>query len=286
MFRSARGLSVAFLLTSAAAPQRDACKPELPLAALADVHEASGLAVSRRHPDRLWAHNDSGEPVLFAVDEHGTTKGRVRLTGAKVRDWEDIAVAPCPAGSCLYVADIGDNHPSRGEVTIYRVPEPAAGDAETKPAEALHAVYPDGPHDAEGLFVTPRAEIFLVTKENPAVVYRVPSGVSAGTRAKLDRVATLQKIDGRITGAAASEDGRWVAMRTHKAVLFFSLPELVAGRPGQPVEVDVTSLGEPQGEGVAFGAGGALYLVGEGGNKRRAGTLARLNCRLPLPSDR
>jgi len=45
------------------------------------VHEASGLAVSRRHPDRLWAHNDSGEPVLFAVDEHGTTKGRVRPTG-------------------------------------------------------------------------------------------------------------------------------------------------------------------------------------------------------------
>ena len=35
-----------------------------------------------------------------------------------------MASAPCGNGSCLYIADIGDNDAKRKEVTIYRVPEP------------------------------------------------------------------------------------------------------------------------------------------------------------------
>ena len=68
---------------------------------LQELPEASGLAASRRTPGLLWSHNDSGEPVVFALNATGAVKDRVRVTGAQVEDWEAIAVGSCPQGSCL-----------------------------------------------------------------------------------------------------------------------------------------------------------------------------------------
>ncbi|MBI3050441.1 MAG: hypothetical protein HYY76_19275 [Acidobacteria bacterium] len=54
--------------------------------------------------------------------------------------------------------------------------------------------------------------------------------------------------------------------------------ELAGGAGARPLRVDLGALGEPQGEGVTIGAGGLVYLVGEGGG--RGGTLATLRCTL------
>jgi hypothetical protein len=83
--------------------------PELP--------EGSGVALSRQSPGRLWAHNDSGEPALVALDTNGGVAGRVRVSGAKVEDWEAIAVGPCASGDCIDVGDIGDNDAGRSSIT-------------------------------------------------------------------------------------------------------------------------------------------------------------------------
>jgi len=61
--------------------------------------EGSGLAASRRTPGRFWSHNDSGDPVLFALDGDGRVIGRLRIAGAVVEDWEALAVRSCPSGS-------------------------------------------------------------------------------------------------------------------------------------------------------------------------------------------
>ena len=53
----------------AAAPQ---CQSGGPIVRIPDLPEASGIAVSRRSPGRLWAHNDSGEAVLVALDTRGS----------------------------------------------------------------------------------------------------------------------------------------------------------------------------------------------------------------------
>src|SRR5437867_6651927 len=74
--------------------------------ALGELPEASGVAVSRRSPGVLWEINDSGQPLLFALDPSGAVKGRVRVTGAAVEDWEDLEVGRCPGGSCIYVVVI------------------------------------------------------------------------------------------------------------------------------------------------------------------------------------
>ena len=142
--------------TAVGGQQADAgrCRPDGQVVKIPELTEASGIAMSRRVPGRLWAHNDSGEPVLFALDERGSVTGRIRLTGATVEDWEAIAVGPCGAGSCLYLADIGDNDAERKRVTIYRLPEPAGATGSVPVTDVFHATYPDGPHDAEALLIS------------------------------------------------------------------------------------------------------------------------------------
>jgi len=259
---------------SPVASQQPLCMVTGGVTPLAGVGEASGVAVSRRTPGVLWSHNDSGRASLFAFDDAGNAKGRVELTGVTVEDWEDLAVGSCPEGSCLYIADIGDNNRSRRGITIYRVPEPRGDDRTTAPAQAWTITYPDRPHDAEALFATSNGQLFLVSKEDArtTALYRVPSG-SGG---RLEFVAQLPLE--RVTGGAVSPDGNWVALRTNTELLFYPASDLIAGKSVQPRRFDLKPLKERQGEGVAFGADGVIYLVGEGGG--RGGTLVTIRCAL------
>jgi hypothetical protein len=254
--------------------QQPLCTPAAGLTRLAGVSEASGIALSRRTPGIVWSHNDSGEPVLFAFDTSGKARGRVQVSGMTVDDWEDLAVGPCAQGSCLYLADIGDNNRGRRQITIYRVPEPRPEDNATAPAEAFHAVYPDGPRDAEALFVSSGGQLFLVSKEDArtTALYRLGQP-AAGRVGKLERVTQLP-LD-RVTGAGASPDGSWVAIRSNEELFLYRTQELVGGGNAQPRRFDLAAVREPQGEGVAFGSDGMVYLTGEGSG---GGTFARLRC--------
>jgi hypothetical protein len=264
---------------SAAAPQ---CRPQGPLVPIPQLPEASGLAASRRVPGRLWAINDSGPPLVYMLDPQGTVTRKVALEGATVTDWEAIAVGPCAAGSCLYVADIGDNDTNRERVTIYRLPEPANEQEPAPRPEVFHARYPDEPHDAESLLLMPDGVLYIVTKE-PRAIYRLPRELRADTTAALERVGEPRETgtsgrDERITDGAVSPDGKWVVLRTGRSLRFYSAAELTTGNWQATGVLDLGDLGEPQGEGVAFGPDNVLYLAGEGGGKSQPGTLARLIC--------
>jgi len=253
----------------------------------AELAEASGLAASRRHPGVLWLHNDSGgEPEVFAVDSTGAVLGRVRVTGAENVDWEDIALGPCPAGECLYIADTGDNNERREAVTVYRVPEPDPSDTTTQPAERFRLRFPEGPRDAEALFVTPDtpdARVYLVSKgrTSPVTVYRAPTPLPADTVALLEPVARLTDEAPfgllHVTGAGATPDGRHVVIRTYVNLRLYRLDDGRLTPIGEPV--DLHMLAEPQGEGVDIRADGTVLLSSEerGGE---AGPISRLVCTL------
>jgi len=284
----AQGLPRAESLDASAAAAADAaCAPDGAARPLgAEIRESSGVAASRAHAGILWTHNDSGEPLLYAVDAEGRTVGRVRVAGAAVEDWEDVARAPCPAGGdCLYVADIGDNDAERPFVTVYRVPEPAPGAARSAAATAIRLRYPDGSHDAEAMFVLDGA-IHVVTKgeSGPIAIYRA-SPEAAGAETTLRRVRELSpekvKRPERVTSADASADGRWIALRTLREVSLYPAAELLGGGPALPLRVDVRSLGEEQGEGLAFTPDGSILLTSEGGDDDEPATFARLACSLP-----
>ena len=115
-----------------------------------------------------------------------------------------------------------------------------------------------------------------------------PPSAEPGSTSRLEPVATLtmpagSRADGKArrepaTGAALSADGVWLAIRSNDSVLFYKRADVVAGRASEPVRVDVRSLKEPQGEGIAFGSETTIYLVGEGGGKGMPGTLAQMSC--------
>jgi hypothetical protein len=281
---SVAALSLLFGRRAASEPLgADGCRVNGAAVALPDIPETSGVAFSLRTPGLLWTHKDQGSSVLYAVDERGTVKGRVRVSGVTMLDWEDLAAAPCGKESCLYLADIGDNGARRREISLYRVREPAPGDSATERAEAFHATYPDGPRDAEALIVTRDGQLLIVTKGNdaPVAVYRFPQPLRAAATVTLEKLGTLagdKPAKGlRVTGGSASPDGARFALRTHDAVLFYDAREFLRGR-FEPTRFDVTPLAEPQGEGVALGPNGALALTSEGGRKGRPGSLARAVC--------
>jgi hypothetical protein len=261
------------------------CAPDGALIELPDVPEASNLAASVRTPGIFWTSNDNGEPVVYAVDSTGAIRGRVRVSGAKVKNWEALAVGSCTAGSCLYIGDIGDNKADRKSITVYRVPEPLPGDSATVEAQAFHATYPNGPQDAEAMWVTAKREVYIVTKGETGniSVYRFPPATAQnGATVELEMVVKLEGRDPKrremVTDASLSADGRQVAMRSKSELMIYGAPELLAGRPTAPTIVDLRELGEPQGEGVTFGPDGSLYLAGEGGGKGLPGTLVALRC--------
>jgi hypothetical protein len=271
-----------------AGPSAEICTAAGPPRPLdAEIHESSGVAVSRAHGGLFWTHNDSGDPLLYAVDAEGRTAGRVRITGAQVEDWEDVALAPCPAGGdCLYVADIGDNDAERPSITVYRVPEPAPNASASAPAEAIRLRYPDGAHDAEAMFVLDGA-IHVVTKgeSGPIAVYRAPSSAAPGAETTLERIRQLtgDKVQRpeRITAADASPDGRWVVLRTLESASIYPAAPLAGSGELAPRRIDLKGLNEEQGEGIGFGPDGSLVLTSEGGKKDKAATFARLRCTLP-----
>lgn len=290
-------LAVVMMSSAAAAPgetqstprqntQSAQCRPAGPLAQIPELPEASGVAVSHSVPGRLWAHNDSGQAQVFALDVNGKITARLPVAGASVQDWEAIAVGPCPGGSCLFIADIGDNSAKRQSVTVYRALEPTGNDASIAGAEMLEMKYPDGAHDAEALLVTPDGSILIVTKgeTGPVNVYRAPPGARPGATVTLERVGeSIQgraAQDQRITDAAVSPDGRWVALRSRGSLVFFPTADFLKGQWNEVRRVDLSGLREPQGEGIAMGSNSTVYLTGEGGGKGQPGTLARFTCEL------
>lgn len=259
----------------------------------AALEEASGVAASRRHPGVLWTHNDSGgKAAVSAVDSTGRELGRVRVAGARNRDWEDIALGPCPGGECLYLADTGDNRLRHDEAVIYRIPEPAPGDTVSAPAERFPLRYPGGPRDVEALYLLPDGALYLVSKgrHHPIELYRYPPPLRAGETVVVEKVQRFSEngvaLPFRVTGAGATPDGRWVAIRTYTAVQLYrpdANGHLTPALP--PPGLDLQPLAEPQGEAVDIRADGTLILISEAGPSGVSGTLGRLPCRLPAGID-
>ena len=141
-----------------------------------DIKESSGLSASECQ-DVLWTHNDSGnDALIYAMSTEANTSAW-RADGAPERRLGVGRDLQGPGGKCfLLLGDIGDNDETRGEVEIYRIPEPTAS-AETasstsatplgtEPVQTMRFSYPNGSNDAETLLVHPwTGDIYVVTRE-------------------------------------------------------------------------------------------------------------------------
>jgi hypothetical protein len=255
--------------------------------------EASGLVASRQHPGVLYAHNDSGDTArVFAFDDTGTAIATLTIAGATHTDWEDIAIGPCPAGSCIYVGDIGDNGTNRPTKTVYRFPEPdlVGGPATVtiNNVEAFPFSYPVGLdffHNAETLLVHPDGGVYVVTKEDagdPSVVFEFPQPLVAGQTATLTKLATLPFPSGNqpdISGGDIDPCGTSVLLRLGSTKLFLLEPsgadfDTAFTAPTQPIR-ELPIAAEANGEAITWEATGAGYFtISEGANAQ----LHRIAC--------
>ncbi|MCW2494991.1 hypothetical protein [Jatrophihabitans sp.] len=252
------------------------------------LDELSGIAVGIRSSDVAYVQNDSGDSArFFALDlRTGALRATITVPDAVNHDWEDLAVAPDAHGTpSVWLADIGDNDAERSRIELYRVDEPKVGSATTITATrpqvwTLH--YPDGPHDAESLAVSPEGVPYLVTKSftGASEVFSAPSTPGAAT---LRRVGSIQfQLTGTpgpfaplgeltATGAALSPDGSRLVVRTYTDAYVWPVRhgDVAAALRTAPQRIPLPE--QPQGEGVCFdgnhllvdseGAGSAVYSV-------------------------
>lgn len=249
------------------------------------INESSGLVASRTNPGFYWTHNDSGDgSFIYAFDAKGGTRGTWRVSGARARDWEDIAAGPGPQRqrNYLYIGDIGDNNERRAEIVIFRVVEPTitardarstkARPSQTEASEAFRLRYPDGKHDAEALMVHPTTgDVYIVTKKmfgRPGVyVARAPLNTTRMTvLTKLGELSIPSIFGGMITGGDISPDGRRVALCDYTQGYELMLPRGAAFDTIWKQPLQRFAVGSrKQGEAIAYRLDGrALLTTSEG----------------------
>jgi hypothetical protein len=247
------------------------------------LDEVSGIAAGIASPGVVYVQNDGGDAArFFALDARtGMVRAVYTVPGARNVDWEDIAVAPDSRGTpSVWLADIGDNDAERTQVELYRVDEPHVNMAGSGVAtrsgrpDVWRLTYPDGPHDAESLAVSPGGVPYLVTKSlvgsskvyaaRPAPGRSVLRRVGAirfhttGTRGPFAPLGQLLA-----TGADISRDGRLFVVRTYTDAYLWGMAggDLSSALQRPPVRLALPY--QPQGEGICV-SGDHLLVDSEG----------------------
>jgi hypothetical protein len=205
------------------------------------VLEPSGLVRSRRHPGVFWTHGDSGCPrLIHAISGDGTLVRSVLVEGGSCIDWEDIATDD---KGYLFIADTGNNANRRRDLAIHRLPEPdlnkeastARVDRSYRFRYADQKAYPDPVRlnfDAEAIFWA-RGELYLLTKhrgDHRTNLFRIPEEASE-REVELLPIGSFHvggeesTYGGMVTGADATQDGRYLAVLTYHALFVFERTE-------------------------------------------------------------
>ena len=250
-----------------------------------ELRETSGLAQSRRDPELFWTHNDGNGAELFGIGADGSIIQRVEIPGTEFDDWEDVEAGACASGTCLFLADIGDNDGERENITVYRIPEPAAGARASASPVALRARYPERAQDAEALIVSDVGEIYIVTKgrTGPIRLYQLPIPTAEG-------VATLELVEelmpependrDRITAGTLSRDGRWVGIRSYTNLYLYEAASFFSSSADQPQVIDLSAARQENGESLVISAEGSIWVTSEAGGDDSSPEWARFECDL------
>ena len=269
MRRTASRVLVALLVAvpaSAAVPAYAADDAEV-ICRITDerLAEISGITWSAMHDGVWWVHADSGNgPYIYALD--GATcdvLARVRVSNIDARDVEAIGTGVDPQGrEVLWLADIGDNRDSWPEVRLHAILEPDRLVDQQVRATTYRFTYPDQPHNAEAILVSPTSpEVWVVTKQLArGAVYRVPLSASGVATAK-----RVGEVGGLVTDAAMAPDGSRYVFRDYFAAKILDAPVSAASlKAGTPLALP----DQPQGEAISFTRDGRALVVASEGDDR------------------
>ena len=177
----------------------------------------------------IWMIEDSGnKDEIYQVNLKGELLKEFKVTNAKNKDWEDLAMDP---DGNVYIGDIGNNSNQRKELIIYKIPNPAEEKGDKIEAKKITFHYPeqkkfppkrkDRKYDAEALFYR-EGNLFIITKnradpfDGEAYIYMVPAEKGKHKARRIGSfVPCEQYYPCRITAADISPDGEKIVLLSY-----------------------------------------------------------------------
>lgn len=230
-----------------------------------NITETSGIGQSKRNPQNLWLHNDSGDgSFLYSISMNGSRNNTIELDTVAI-DWEDMAMVQLPENPpYIYVGDIGDNDEIRTSISIHKLIEPEE-ETNSPLLTTFEITYPDRPHNAETLLVHPHTGItYVITKDiEQTQVFALDQEQS--TLREVFRFSFSEyEMEGSplVTGGDISPDGNILFIRTYTHI--WAVPAHILD--GVPMEEVCTmpSASEAQGESITVLDDGRYITISEG----------------------
>jgi len=241
------------------------------------INESSGISISS--PNRIWSHNDAGNPnELYCFDTTGNLLRVLEILDATNVDWEDLAVDDQKR---VYINDAGNNNNDRQNLRIYRIPDPQTVTGNVVEAEAIKFVLEDQfqfpppannkNYDIEAMFWKDDSlNLFTKNRSEPqsgiCKLYRLPALPGTYTATLIGAIQLGNSFkDAQVTSADVNLSTGEVLLLTETKIVSFT------NYPGNRFfDGDITMnyfSGEiGQVEGVAFVDNNRLFLTAEGNN--------------------
>ncbi len=226
------------------------------------LNEISGVVPSVQNPGVLWVIEDHGnEAAVYALDATGALLATLVLDGTDNVDMEDLDLAPCPEGTCLVIADTGNNAHNRTDLALVVAPEPLLdGVTPELHAEAVRYgfTWPES-EDNEALSHTDDGRFLLASKRQDklSAIASLPAYVDGAVATVIATVQSASEEDGSGGGAATAlsmwPDQHALLLRTYQYSWEFPLVDGIDSLAGStPVELPTPII--PHDEGAAYDA--------------------------------
>lgn len=172
----------------------------------AKVARSTGLAADTA-AGTWWTSDESGAIQLVGAD--GASRGSLQLD-VSPESVQGLALR----GGRLFVGDVGDPDQGRQAVDVYAVEAPSTGTATTTKYEL---VYPDGPHDAAAMTVSPNGRIYVITRGAQTGIYRTSKNPTPG--GVTNQLTRIGDAPAWVSDAVYTADGTQLVLRTTNSVV-------------------------------------------------------------------
>jgi uncharacterized protein YjiK len=232
---------------------------------LAGVAESSGLALAGA-PGTFYTHGDHGNRAeLYRINWEGKLLDKLPVMGAENQDWEALAH---DNQNRLYIADVGNNANNRRDLVIYRFDpkEPQAAPARIQFTYSDQKEFPPTNKAARNFdcesVVWREGTLYLFTRDRGQHRHCRVYALDAQPGQGIAKPIGEYELDGEISGADISPNGRQLALIGREQLFLIDLPAtgIIGGKPRT-----MALKGAGQTEGVVFVDDKTLAITTEQG---------------------